>query len=173
MPKCKKCTEDKEKSEFYKLNRVCKLCLKKDYQNNREDRIADSIRRQSEWRKQAINKLGGPKCVECGCEVYELLQINHKDGSGNKDRKENGMVSGKFWRAIAKETRDISNLEVTCRLCNQKHYVEYILGYPGFTIIYKAPRKVRFMLEKIFNTSIIGTIYSKLGFLSRLVSHIF
>jgi hypothetical protein len=64
------------------------------------------------------------------------LQINHIDGDGKIDRKQNGMVSGKFWRHIALDLRDVSGLEVACYLCNQRHYVEHILGHKGFRIIY-------------------------------------
>ena len=69
--------------------------------------MKQSLKRQSYWRKKAIHALGGPTCVHCGCTVYSLLQINHIDGSGNLDRKKNGMVSGKFWRHIALGLREM------------------------------------------------------------------
>jgi len=164
MRNCPKCQTNKKNEEFYNGVGYCKPCLKKDYLENREGRIADSSARQAEWRKKAIEKLGGSKCVHCGCKEYDLLQINHRDGDGSYDRKVNGMVSGKFWRSIAMETRDISNLEVTCRLCNQRHYVEDILGYKGFSIAYKAPKKINCCWEKLLSTRLVGTILRFSGF---------
>ena len=129
---CRRCKKKKLRKDFYKhpttkdgKMSLCKQCS-----------VKQSLKRQSYWRKKAIHALGGPTCVHCGCTVYSLLQINHIDGSGNLDRKKNGMVSGKFWRHIALGLRDVSNLEVVCYLCNQRHYVETILGHQGFDIQY-------------------------------------
>ena len=182
LRECRACHVEKDiEKDYTKKYKTCKECLKKryedrrrkDYLDNREERIKISNDIASEWRKKAITILGGPKCVRCGCEVYPLLQINHIDGNGAHDRKVNGMVSGKFWRAVALELVPLSNFEVTCRLCNQLHYITFMLGHGGFKISYKEPYKFRKKLEKIFQPSFIGTIYSKLGVLSKLVSYIF
>lgn len=157
---CKKCGISQTLDEFHRHpytkdghKATCKSCLRQHYQENREELIKQSGQRQSEWRKRAIDKLGGPRCRECGCDVYDILEINHVNGGGNVDRKENGMVSGKLWRAIALELRDLSEFEVLCRMCNQKHYVETLLGVQGFTVAYSPktqnfPKKIWRLFKK-------------------------
>ena len=38
-------------------------------------------------REKAIEKLGGPVCVDCGCDKKEILEINHVKGKGRQERK--------------------------------------------------------------------------------------
>ena len=62
-----------------------------------------------------------PQCVYCGCNEIDFLEINHKNGGGRKDcRSKSHYV---FYSKIRKGERDISDLEVTCRVCNALHYL--------------------------------------------------
>ena len=72
-------------------------------------------------KKLVLEMLGGAKCVNCGCDVFEFLEVNHKNGGGYKEQKEtkcNNVVN----RVIYKH-RKIDDLEVTCHVCNHLHYL--------------------------------------------------
>lgn len=73
-------------------------------------------------RKRALEILGG-KCVYCGCDIYEALEINHING------REKGEVPGSnLVKLILNGEVDISKLEVTCSICNIWHYVTKLKG---------------------------------------------
>jgi hypothetical protein len=84
-------------------------------------------------RRAALLFIGGGelKCVRCGCDKYEALEINHKNGGG---RAELLKLKGKFYRDIAKRERDILDLEICCRVCNSLDYLERKLGPLPFSI---------------------------------------
>jgi hypothetical protein len=62
-------------------------------------------------RKLAFEKLGGCKCCNCGCDKYELLEINHINGGGAKEMKEKYKGSS-FIRAIVLGDRKIDDLNI-------------------------------------------------------------
>jgi hypothetical protein len=86
-------------------------------------------------RERALIKLGELKCVNCGCDVYELLEINHKNGGGRKEHAEKSYQ--KFLYDIIFERVNISDYEITCRLCNTLHYIESILNIKGHCVTWK------------------------------------
>lgn len=99
-------------------------------------------KKATEWiiqvRRDAIKALGG-KCVNCGCTDIRLLEINHIEGGGRKEYRKNSPAF--IYRQIRDKEADMSRYNVLCRLCNQLHYIEEILGYKGYTINYLQPRK--------------------------------
>lgn len=80
----------------------------RNYQNNRNRTL----------RAEVIKKLGG-KCVKCGCDVYEVLEINHINGGGQKDMSR----KAQFYLEILNEKR--KDIELTCKVCNIIHWLEY------------------------------------------------
>lgn len=77
-------------------------------------------------RTQVLELLGN-KCVYCGCNIPEALEINHIQGGGNKESKElknNGKCQTGFHLDIIKGRRKIDDLELTCRVCNSVHYLK-------------------------------------------------
>lgn len=82
-------------------------------------------------RRRAIDMIGGPKCVGCGCDRYAILEINHKNGHGR-------VVSprGKVISQILNGKIPVSDFNVMCRVCNALHYVCEILGIRGHTVIW-------------------------------------
>jgi hypothetical protein len=56
-----------------------------------------------------------------------LLEINHKNGGGGKEMS-NGHNSMSFYRDIIALRRQVSDLEILCRVCNAKHYLESKYG---------------------------------------------
>jgi hypothetical protein len=97
-----------------------------------------------EHRLKVFQKVSGfevPKCVYCGCDDIRLLEVNHKKGGGNKtDYKHKHNGSSKtttFYKKILSGERSIEDLEVTCRPCNARHYLELKFGPLPFVIKWK------------------------------------
>ena len=86
-------------------------------------------------RIRAIEALGGT-CVYCGCDDFEALEFNHKNGGGYQEK--NGHRSKSFLLSIIRNERD--DIEVTCRICNAYHYLKLIKGIEGsWNIDWKPP----------------------------------
>jgi len=68
---------------------------------------------------------GIPRCVYCGCDDPRALEINHINGGGKKEQKERQQArsGATLYRAIINGERETNDLEVTCRLCNNRHYL--------------------------------------------------
>ena len=86
-------------------------------------------------RKQVLEKLGG-KCVYCGCDIEEILEINHIHGGGNREYRENYKCQITFYLDIVKGRRSIDDLELTCKVCNAMHYVK-LKGIEGHKVIWE------------------------------------
>ncbi len=85
------------------------------------------------YRKQAFFKVSGsitPCCVRCGCDDVRLLEINHKNGGGGKERL-NGLT-----RAVATGARQTDDLELLCRPCNAIHALELRFGPLPFRVVW-------------------------------------
>lgn len=63
------------------------------------------------------------RCVSCGCDRPELLEVNHKNGGGAEDRRSYRHVTQFYW-AILKFERSTEDLDLTCKVCNALHYLE-------------------------------------------------
>ena len=91
------------------------------------------------YRRRAVLLVGRGvlACVRCGCDVPELLEINHKNGAGGKEHRELGQ---RFYTAIAKMRRIVDDLELLCRPCNAVHYLEMKHGPLPFRVVWE-PKK--------------------------------
>jgi len=69
-------------------------------------------------REKVLILLGG-KCINCGCDEFEVLEINHKNGGGRKERYTNR--ARQFYLHILNGTRKTDDLELTCIICNAYH----------------------------------------------------
>lgn len=81
-------------------------------------------------RKRVFFKITGdiyPHCVKCGCDDPRILEINHKNGGGNKEMQ-HGKKSNAFYVAIANGSRRTDDLELLCKPCNSIHYLEMKYG---------------------------------------------
>jgi hypothetical protein len=78
-----------------------------------------------------------PVCENCGCTDIRLLEINHKNGGGTKER-EKGKSSAKFAWNIYMGRRNIDDLNLLCKVCNALHALEMKFGKLPFTVIYDA-----------------------------------
>lgn len=79
------------------------------------------------------------KCLRCGCNDIKILEINHKNGGGTKEiREEFKKNCITFHRAICLGKRTIEDLELLCKLCNIHHYIQDILGITGHKVTYSS-----------------------------------
>jgi len=76
-------------------------------------------------RKKILEKLGG-KCVYCGCDIPEALEINHINGGGTKEKYFTHRKQ--FYLDILAGRYDISKLELTCKICNAWHCLVKLKG---------------------------------------------
>lgn len=93
----------------------------------REKRMAEkdnpnrySRARHDKLRHEVFTKLGG-KCVACGVSDYRVLQLNHINGGGHRQREERKLVGDKLLLAILKGTIDNALFDVRCANCNMLH----------------------------------------------------
>jgi len=79
------------------------------------------------YRQSAILLVGRGvvKCVRCGCDRPELLEINHKNGGGAKELTGR---SQQFIRDIVTLRRSTDDLELLCKPCNAIHALELVHG---------------------------------------------
>lgn len=120
--------KDKEKNREYQKNWARKNKGRhKEYRNKK--------------RIEAIEKLGG-KCVYCGCNEYKALEINHIKGGGSKEHND----GRKIVLDIIYERIDIKEVELTCRVCNNWHYLKKIKEIKGNW-------KIKWIPSKTLNSS--------------------
>jgi hypothetical protein len=95
-------------------------------------------------RHQALAKISTEgKCINCGCDLVEILEINHKNGGGNKemDLKYFGNTIN-FLKDIISGNRKTDDLEIRCKVCNTLHYVDTVLKIQGFKVKYEKPSEI-------------------------------
>ena len=77
-----------------------------------------------------IAKSESPRCIYCGCDEMALLQINHKNGGGQQERKSTHTRTGfTFFDALIRGKRTTDDLEIVCGPDNILHY--YKRKYPA------------------------------------------
>ena len=79
---------------------------------------------------------GNVRCENCGCEDIRFLEINHKNGGGNKELKR-GKVSNKFYWDITMMRRKTSDLNILCKVCNNLHALELKYGKLSYRVTYQ------------------------------------
>ena len=82
-----------------------------------------------------IAKSDTPRCVYCGCDDMDLLQINHKEGGGQKERRVTHSHGFTLLYAILTGKRITNDLEIVCAPHNTLHYMK--LKHPGHTDKFK------------------------------------
>lgn len=97
----------------------------KQYQTNRKCRINN--------RNKALLMVGRGviRCGNCGSDDRRLLQINHINGGGTKERWNNRRSergSTTFVQEIVNRKRGINDLEIRCGVCNWLHFYELKYG---------------------------------------------
>jgi hypothetical protein len=73
---------------------------------------------RAEWKLEAMNVLGGPRCSHCGYDKdIRALQIDHVNGDGHAYRKANKTMNGVAFYKFVVETKG-KGLQVLCANCN-------------------------------------------------------
>lgn len=67
-----------------------------------------------------------PTCRNCGCADLRILEKEHKNGGGTKEMRIRN--SGEISRDIIKGIRKTDDLEVLCKVCNAKAFVERVFN---------------------------------------------
>lgn len=124
------------------------------YEANKERLWTNRRKRQRLLVLQKISGSQKPKCTHCGCNVLEALQINHispEDSTCISDGKKYGSYH-MFYKAILEGRRKTNDLEVACRVCNARHYLEWKFGLK-YQIIFlgklKEERTIKAALRKL------------------------
>jgi hypothetical protein len=109
---------------------------KKWRENNPEKYEAHWRRHNKEYKLRVLLKVGNGeiRCLNCGCDRIEFLEVNHKNGGGAKEVKHNNK---KFYSLILSGERDIEDLEILCKPCNNLHYLELKYGPQPYKIYWE------------------------------------
>ena len=137
-PLCGKLVDARDKTEYTKkymeLHPERKEKLKEWYRTYQKQHYEELKIKDRRKVLAIISKSITPKCANCGCDDIRLLEVNHKDGGGGKEMMK-GQKSQSFYRDIIALRRSVDDLEVLCRVCNAKHYLETKYGkLPTFVI---------------------------------------
>jgi len=92
-------------------------------------------------RERAIDRLGGKRCSNCGCDEFTLLEINHVNGGGRVASKTR--QNRQLYRDIVNGKVELSEYNVLCRICNALHYVQDILGIKGHNVVWASGGAIR------------------------------
>ena len=92
-------------------------------------------------REKVFEVLGGAQCSNCGCDVFEILEVNHINGGGRREQKDK--QTRQLYREIIYGRVNADNYNVLCRICNALHYVETVIGIEGFRIKWKHNRMAK------------------------------
>ena len=87
---------------------------------------------------RVMEKLGGAKCQNCGCDNIWILEINHKYGDGNIERnKRNSRSTTYLFVGIIYGYIPTERYNVLCKVCNIQHYIETVLDINGHKVIWQ------------------------------------
>jgi len=84
------------------------------YQSLREYKITQQLARYHNIRKNVVKFLG-EKCVKCGNSDFRVLQVDHVNGGGGKERKANKNYSHQLENIVKKNKE---NYQLLCANCN-------------------------------------------------------
>ena len=101
-------------------------------------RDKDNTRRRNHYKElrfKVLEKLGG-KCVYCGCNNPDALEINHINGIINDKECQSKCYA--VYKKILTSTYS-EPVELTCKICNAVHYLK-MKGITGFEVIWNDKR---------------------------------
>lgn len=83
--------------------------------DSREYKSAWERRRQSEWRARLLVFMGG-MCTKCNNNDSRVLQIDHVNGGGSKERRENAV--GSAFMMARRVFANPNDFQLLCANCN-------------------------------------------------------
>lgn len=138
MKRCPHCTATKGADNFYlsggRLSSWCKQCTRQRQRDHWADpemrrRLQERQRsyagrysartkaRYAAERREMIEAYGGA-CACCGESHHEFLTIDHIDGDGAAERRENAMVGAKIARVLRERGWPKDRYRLLCFNCN-------------------------------------------------------
>jgi hypothetical protein len=107
-------------------------------ENNPESYKQSYVNWRNKLRKRALLTISeNLQCVRCGCDKFECLEINHKNGGGAKEVKSRKGNNQTNYMDIIKGRRGIDDLEILCKPCNGIHYLEMKYGVLPYSITWE------------------------------------
>lgn len=131
--------KDREKRREWRRN-YCRSYMRKYRQTLKLNGVArtwNSPGYVRNLRQKTFQLLGGAICSGCGCDIYEILEINHKNGGGHKEHREKTMAQ--MYRDILSGKSNKNDYNILCRVCNSLHYVKDILKIGGHSVEWIKP----------------------------------
>ena len=114
---CKKCVYKKTKI-WRQNNRDRHNQTQKIWRQNNRDRFNQLVRESRQrLRDEVIDAYGG-KCACCGETRREYLSIDHKNGNGNKQKREIGVRNSQEFYRWLKQNNYPEGFQVLCFNCN-------------------------------------------------------
>lgn len=144
---CKECQRQKRRRCYY-ANRQQELNKRKEWRLTNKEKDNASHHRwkdknpetyKESWKKHNLNRRRNVllkisaelKCNRCGCDKFDLLEINHINGGGLKEVGRRNQI---FISKILSGERQIDDLEILCKMCNILHYIELKFGKQPYTL---------------------------------------
>ena len=81
---------------------------------------------RAEKRRKLLQDLLGGRCVRCGIDDYDVLQIDHTSGGGLSERQTHPNGGPAWWNQYYLKHPELAkkNLQVLCANCNIKKRIE-------------------------------------------------
>lgn len=118
-PIAKKCAHCGTLFEAQRVTRIyCSSTCKQLARYHRDVKRGRRINRQSQLRRKLrVFALLGSHCAECGAEDHRILQVNHKNGGGTKERRLT-RTRGHIYQHILRGERAVDDLNLLCANCH-------------------------------------------------------
>lgn len=90
---------------------------RRSYRKNREQKLAYNKKLWQNLRFKVLEAAGGARCVNCGFSDWRALQVDHVNGGGTKEMRENRTYNNpRVYAKIIKESPE--KYQVLCANCN-------------------------------------------------------
>jgi len=116
---------------------AARLAQAKEYDNANKRIRGKAMRERVRLTNFNIVSGNNPICENCGCSDVRLLEINHKNGGGTKERAK-GKSSNEFAWNIYMGRRSVDDLNLLCKVCNALHALEMKFGKLPIRVIYES-----------------------------------
>lgn len=142
-PWCWKVIDARDRSWYYKKyatnhpeNNIIRKEKMVKYDNEHKKERGKATRERVRAVVLNVVSNNNPVCENCWCDDVRLLEVNHKNGWGNKELK-SWKNTNKFAWDIYMWRRTTEDLNLLCRVCNALHYLQLKYGETKHRVIYK------------------------------------
>lgn len=123
MKKCKKCSLEKELTEFYARSAMCKSCHSEYTKQHYKDKKSyyKEKAKLSREKIMSANKmlvrgfLMENPCIDCGCPDIEVLQFDHRD-----EKTKEYTIANIYHLSQDKLLKEMAKCDVRCANCHTK-----------------------------------------------------